>query len=226
MNPLRFQFFDQHIANWENLKVLDVGCGGGFTCEYLARRGANVFGIDQSSKCIAVASEHSKILNYRIDYQLGHSENLPYLDSFFDVIICVDVLEHVESIEQTLSQIQRVLKPAGMFCFDTINKTIKSRVVMIWLLEMILKEIPCGIHDWNKFVSPSQLDKFLAQNSFSNIKISGFHLFGTTLWEHFLAYRQYKKTGDFSVKFNDDISLMYIGVAEKSSCTSASASFT
>ncbi|MBW4549892.1 MAG: bifunctional 2-polyprenyl-6-hydroxyphenol methylase/3-demethylubiquinol 3-O-methyltransferase UbiG [Aphanocapsa sp. GSE-SYN-MK-11-07L] len=215
LNPLRFKFFDQHIEHWKTLNVLDVGCGGGFTCEYLAARGANVFGIDQSAECIAVASNHSKTSDFHIEYKLGYSESLPYPDSFFDVVVCVDVLEHVASLEKSLLQIQRVLKSGGFFFFDTINKTIKSRVIMIWLLEMILKEIPCGIHDWNKFISPSHLESLLVDNNFSNIEISGFHVLGTTLWEHFLAYRQYKKSGDFSVKFDADTSLMYIGAAKK-----------
>ncbi len=215
LNPLRFQYFDQHIANWENLTVLDVGCGGGYTCEFLVRRGVNACGIDQSAACIAVATKHSQALNYCIDYQQGYSEHLPYPDNFFDVVICVDVLEHVASLEKTIAQIGRVLKPGGCFCFDTINKTLKSRLVMIWILEIILQEIPSGIHDWQQFVSPSQLESLLSINRFTNIEITGFHLFGTNLWEHFLAYKQYKKTGDFTAKFNDDISLMYIGVAQK-----------
>lgn len=146
LNKPRFEFFDRYVPHWQGLKALDVGCGGGFTCD-MATRGVRVSGIDQSMKCIVKAQEHAVISRLDIEYVQGFAEELPYADNTFDVVVSVDVLEHVANLDKTISEIFRVLKPRGLFFFDTINKNLKSRIVMIWLLENILREIPHGIHD-------------------------------------------------------------------------------
>ena len=215
LNPLRFQYFDRHIANWSNLRVLDVGCGGGFSCEFIAARGAQVFGIDQSQNCIATAQAHAAASGFEINYEYGFAECLPYPANYFDVMLCVDVLEHVAQLKQTIAEIHRVLKPGGMFCFDTINRTFRSQIIMIWLLEEILQEIPLGIHDWKKFIKPEELKSLMQHSGFTDIEIKGFNLFGNTLWDYFVAYLHYKKTGGFNVKINNDTSVMYIGKAIK-----------
>ncbi|MEM9808525.1 MAG: bifunctional 2-polyprenyl-6-hydroxyphenol methylase/3-demethylubiquinol 3-O-methyltransferase UbiG, partial [Cyanobacteria bacterium P01_D01_bin.56] len=178
LNPLRFEYFDRVIPDWQGLKVLDVGCGGGYTCEFLAQRGAVVTGIDQSAACIEVAKDHSKQMGLTIDYRVGVGENLPFEDDSFDGVVCVDVLEHVESPAATVAEIGRVLKPGGVFCFDTINRTWQSRWLMIWLLEDVLRQIPQGVHDWEKFVQPEELDKFLVEAGFTKVTMQGFDLFG------------------------------------------------
>ncbi|MGJ3250451.1 MAG: bifunctional 2-polyprenyl-6-hydroxyphenol methylase/3-demethylubiquinol 3-O-methyltransferase UbiG [Elainellaceae cyanobacterium] len=215
LNPLRFQYFDRHIKNWQELRILDVGCGGGFTCEFLAARRAIVSGIDQSASCIATATAHARQSNLAIAYQHGYSEALPYPNQSFDAVICVDVLEHVMNVSQTLREIERVLKPGGFFCFDTINRTLKSRMVMIGLLEYVLNEIPIGIHDWHKFICPHDLIDTLTQLGFIDIDISGFNLFGSTPLEMACAYWRYKKTGGFTLSLDRDTSVMYIGIARK-----------
>jgi 2-polyprenyl-6-hydroxyphenyl methylase/3-demethylubiquinone-9 3-methyltransferase len=215
LNLPRFQYFDRYIANWQGLKVLDVGCGGGFTSEFLAARGAIVSGIDQAQKCIVKAKEHAVQHNLNIDYQHSVAENLPYEDNSFDVAICVDVLEHVRNLKQTISEIYRVLKPGGFFGFDTINRTFKSKLVMIWLLEDILQEIPQGIHDWQKFIRPSELRQLMAENGLKDFDIRGFNVFGTGIFAKIAAYVHYKKTGSFKININEDLSVMYIGKAEK-----------
>jgi 2-polyprenyl-6-hydroxyphenyl methylase/3-demethylubiquinone-9 3-methyltransferase len=215
LNQPRFDFFDRYVSDWQGLKALDVGCGGGFSCEFMAQRGVVVSGIDQSAKCIAKAQEHAKISGFDIDYQQGFAESLPYWDNTFDVVTCVDVLEHVANVHKTISEIYRILKPKGLFLFDTINRNFKSRVVMIWLLEQILREIPQGIHDWNKFIRPAELTRVMQGNGFTNIEIKGFDLFGDTLSQNVLSYIRYKKTGGFKAKISDNTSLMYIGKAVK-----------
>ncbi|NEQ30482.1 MAG: 3-demethylubiquinone-9 3-O-methyltransferase, partial [Leptolyngbya sp. SIO4C5] len=100
LNPLRFQFFDRYVEDWQGLRVLDIGCGGGYTCEFLAQRGAQVWGLDQSAACIAAAQQHAAHLP--INYTTGVAEHLPYGDRQFDLVTCVDVLEHVEDLPQTL----------------------------------------------------------------------------------------------------------------------------
>lgn len=215
LNPLRFQYFDQSIPNWCGLKVLDVGCGGGFTCEFLAQRGAEVWGTDQSSACIEAAKAHAQQSQLDIRYRAGMAESLPWQTSYFDVVVCVDVLEHVKDPRQAIAEIARVLKPGGMFCFDTINRTARSRLIMIWLLENLLRQIPPGIHDWGKFITPQELTHWSQQAGLGNIHISGFNLFGSNVSEYIAAYRHYQRTGNFQARFDRDTRIMYIGTAIK-----------
>ena len=215
LNPARFQYFDHHISSWAGLKVLDVGCGGGFSCEYLARRGAIVHGIDQSPSCIAAAQKHASVSQLAIDYCHAYAESLPYPDQSFDVVVCVDVLEHVADLQQTIAEIHRVLKPGGMFCFDTINRTFKSKLIMIWLLEDWLRQIPRGIHDWQKFIKPKELQNLMVKKGFEAIEIQGFNVLGETVRENIEAYLHYRKTGAFKIRFSDNTSVMYIGKAKR-----------
>ena len=215
LNQPRFDFFDRYVGDWQGLKALDVGCGGGFSCEFLAKRGAVVSGLDQSAKCIAKAQEHAKNCQLKIDYQQGFAESLPYCDNTFDVVICVDVLEHVADFRKTVSEISRVLKPNGIFFFDTINRNLKSKFIMIWLLEYVLREIPLGVHDWKKFIRPAELKQVMHSNNFTQIEIKGFDLFGNSLYQNIFAYLFYKRTGSFQAKITNNDSLIYIGKAVK-----------
>lgn len=216
-NPLRFQFFDIYIPEWRQLKVLDVGCGGGFTCEFLAQRGAQVTGIDQSAACIEAANRHAIASNLNIDYCQSQAEQLPFDDATFDAVVCVDVLEHVESPQQTIAEISRVLKPGGQFCFDTINRTWQSRMVMIWLLENVLRQISPGIHDWNKFITPAELTDMAEQAGMQPLSITGFNMFGPPgLRDKWQTLRQYQRSGQLQISFDPQRDrIMYIGVATK-----------
>lgn len=215
LNQPRFEFFDRYVSNWQGLKALDVGCGGGFSCEFMAARGALVSGIDQSRKCIDTAQNHAAIQNLQIDYQQSLAENIPYPNNTFDVAICVDVLEHVEDWCKTISEIYRVLKPKGIFLFDTINRTFTSKMIMIWLLENLLKEIPQGIHDWKKFIQPREIIKVMQETGFTDIEIKGLDLFGKDLYSNILSYIRYKKTRGFQGEITNNTSLIYIGKAIK-----------
>ncbi|MGK7918562.1 MAG: bifunctional 2-polyprenyl-6-hydroxyphenol methylase/3-demethylubiquinol 3-O-methyltransferase UbiG [Trichodesmium sp.] len=245
LNQPRFKFFDRYISQWQELKVLDVGCGGGFSCEFIAQKGAITYGIDSSAKCIEAAQKHSCENSLDINYQVGIAEKLPYQDRTFDVVICVDVLEHVSDYCQVVSEIYRVLKPGGIFFYDTINRNFQSRFVMIWLMENFLKLIPQGVHDWDKFIQPEELNKLMLSRGFIDIEMKGFDLFGEigfllgelnylrnnlkfhkslptfigklvkVLQTNILNYRLYRKTGSFQVNINDDTSIMYIGKAKK-----------
>ncbi|TVQ12219.1 MAG: 3-demethylubiquinone-9 3-O-methyltransferase [Leptolyngbya sp. DLM2.Bin27] len=217
LNPLRFKYFDQIVPSWQGLKVLDVGCGGGFTCEFLAHLQAQVWGIDQSARCIAAAQTHAEAGGLPITYRCGVAEALPFESAAFDVVVCVDVLEHVADPQRAVAEVSRVLRPGGWFCFDTINRTARSRLVMIWLLENILRQIPAGIHDWEKFITPDELSTMLAQAGFGETQMDGFNLFGSTVGEIIAAYRRYQATGRFEARFDDDMRVMYIGAAVKGS---------
>jgi 2-polyprenyl-6-hydroxyphenyl methylase/3-demethylubiquinone-9 3-methyltransferase len=215
LNQPRFEFFDRYVKNWQDLKVLDVGCGGGFTCEFMAQKGAVVSGIDQSQKCIIKAQEHAKNSRFKINYLQGLAEDIPFSNSTFDIVTCVDVLEHVSDLNQTVLEIYRVLKPNGLFLFDTINRNFKSRVIMIWLLENLLKEIPQGVHDWHKFIQPKELQEVMENRGFADTSIKGFDLFGNNLSENIQSYFRYRRTGGFQAKITNNTDLMYIGKAVK-----------
>lgn len=215
LNPARFAFFDRFLTAWNDRSVLDVGCGGGFSCEFMAQRGAIVSGVDQSSACIESAKAHAIQGGLAIDYRWGVAENLPFESEQFDCVVCVDVLEHVADLQKTIQEIQRVLKPEGLFFFDTVNRTFKSRLVMIWLLENLLQEVPPGIHDWNKFIKPQELIELMQQAGFSAIEIQGFNLFGESILDNIQAYFYYRKTQKFQVSISPNQSLMYIGKATK-----------
>ena len=245
LNQPRFQFFDRYISQWQGLKVLDVGCGGGFSCEFMAKKGTITYGIDSSAKCIKAAQRHSCENSLDINYKIGVAEKLPYQDHTFDVVICVDVLEHVSDYYQVVSEIYRVLKPGGIFFYDTINRNFQSRFVMIWLMENLLRLIPQGVHDWNNFIQPEELKELMLSLDFVEIEMKGFDLFGeigyllgelnifrknlkfdksfpvfmgklVQVWKaNILNYQLYQKTGSFQVSLNEDMSIMYIGKAKK-----------
>lgn len=216
LNPLRFQYFDRFIPNWQGLKVLDVGCGGGYTCEFLAQRGAKVTGIDPSAACIKAAESHAEEMGLTIDYHVGMGETLPFKNDRFDVVVCVDVLEHVQSVAATVTEISRVMQAGGLFCFDTINRTWQSRWLMIWLLEDVLRQIPRGIHDWYQFVPPEELHQQLVHAGFSQVTLQGFDLFGRTPLAQISNLIHFLQTGGFQVQFDNNTGVMYIGTAQLS----------
>ncbi len=213
LNPLRFLFFDQFVSDWRNLRVLDVGCGGGYTCEFLARRGAQLTGIDRSAPCIAAARSHANASGLSIDYHVGRAEELPFAAGSFDVVVCVDVLEHVDQPDAVIAGIARVLAPGGTLCFDTINRTVRSRLTMIWLLETLLRLIPAGVHDWRRFVPPGELRRWLEASGFSAISMRGMDLFGRGPLRTLGRLLHYRRTGGFQVDFDHDLAVMFIGVA-------------
>jgi len=222
-NKSRFDFFKNYVPNWKGIKVLDVGCGGGLACEFLAKLGANVSGIDLSINSIKAAQEHAKNSNLEINYQCGVAENLPYNENTFDIVLCFDVLEHVADLKIVISEIYRVLKKDGIFLFDTVNRTFKSKLIMIWLLEDVLKQLPKGLHDWNKFIKPHELIGFLERTGFTDVVIKGFDLTDGTnfktlrdiVWKGLSNQRGSEKTELFKIQINEDSSVCYIGKAVK-----------
>lgn len=222
LNQSRFKFIDHYIHNWQQLKVLDVGCGGGLACEYLARQGAMVSGVDLSSNSIEVAIEHGQIHQLDINYRVGAAEDLCYIDQSFDVVLCFDVLEHVADVSMTISEISRVLKKGGLFFFDTLNRNLKSKVVMIWLLEDFLGQIPRGLHDWRKFIRPEEVIKLLQSHGFGEIVMQGFDFTNGTslmaLWNLLWGglHRQNSQSELFKIQINQDTSISYICKALKS----------
>jgi len=154
--PGRLKWFDRHI-DWHGRQVLDLGCAGGFMAEALAARGAHVTGIDPASEAIDAARAHARASGLRIGYDVGVGEALPYDDAGFDAVVCVDVLEHVTDLHKVLSEVTRVLRPGGMFLFDTINRNPLARLVTITIAEDVLRLLPRGTHDPAMFIKPREL---------------------------------------------------------------------
>jgi len=161
--PGRLMFFDRHI-DWSGKGVLDIGCAGGFMSEAIAKKGARVTGIDPAKEAIAAARQHARDTGLDVRYDIGVGEDMPYADASFDAAVCVDVLEHVKSLPQTISEIARVLKPGGVFAFDTINRNPIARLATITMAEDILRLLPKGTHDPAMYIRPSELLHEFAQN--------------------------------------------------------------
>ena len=181
-NPIRIKYIKDTIVSefkikkdykpFKNLSILDIGCGGGLLSEPMARLGANVTGIDASYKNIQVAKYHSKKSKLKIDYYNCSPENLK-IKKKFDIILNMEIVEHVEDVEYFIKESSKFLKKSGVMFIATLNKTLKSYLFAIVGAEYILKWLPIGTHDWEKFVKPEYLTKICKKNSLILKKIDG-----------------------------------------------------
>ncbi len=173
-NPIRIKYIKENIINDFKLKnktkpldkidILDIGCGGGLLSEPMQRLGASVTGIDASIKNIKIAKLHAKKNKLKINYLCSSPEKLK-INKKFDVILNMEVVEHVEDIEFFLNSCSKLLKKNGLMFVATINKTLKSYVFAIVGAEYVLKWLPIGTHEWEKFVKPEDLKNILKKNS-------------------------------------------------------------
>lgn len=161
VNPWRYGYFKRKLGglNPPGNAVLDVGCGGGYLAEEFARDGFRVTGVDPSANTIAAACRHAEQTGLPIEYRVGRGESLPFPDGAFDIAACCDVLEHVDDAERVVHEISRTLKPGGLFLFDTVNRTLRSKIVLIklwqdWNIGGFGQ--PDG-HVWEKFIKPAEL---------------------------------------------------------------------
>jgi len=173
MVPPRLAYFTPIVGDWHDKSVLDLGCGGGFMAEPLARQGAHVIGVDPSAPAIAMARRHAKIGGLSIDYRVGTGEHLPVAERAVDIVLCVDVLEHVRDLDAVISEIRRVLRPGGLFLFDTINRTWLARLVIVGLGERVLRLGPQGTHDPALFIKPEELRAKLKQRNLTVASLAG-----------------------------------------------------
>jgi 2-polyprenyl-6-hydroxyphenyl methylase / 3-demethylubiquinone-9 3-methyltransferase len=158
-------------------KILEVGCGGGLICEQLAQRGADMVGIDPSQGALDTAATHAqeRELSQHIHYQHGYAESLPFADGSFSAIVCFDVLEHVRDLKATIKEIARVLAPGGVFVFDTINRTLIARAVLIWYGENFPSGgLKPGIHNYHAFIKPVELQSLITANGLQVRELTGF----------------------------------------------------
>ena len=160
MVPARLRYFDK-LTEWTDKAVLDLGCAGGFMAEAIDDRGATVTGIDPAAEAIAAARAHAQ--DRQITYDVGVGEALPYGDASFDIVVCVDVLEHVKDLGKVLAEVFRVLRPGGLFLYDTINRNPIARLATITIAEDILCLLPKGTHDPAMFIKPDELRMALEQ---------------------------------------------------------------
>jgi 2-polyprenyl-6-hydroxyphenyl methylase/3-demethylubiquinone-9 3-methyltransferase len=169
----RMTWFREVAGSWENRRVLDLGCAGGFMAEAIAHEGGTVVGVDPAAAAIEAARLHAAAQGLAIRYEVGRAEAIPLPDRSVDRIVCVDALEHVEDLARSCREIARVLVPEGVFLFDTVNRTRLSRWMMIGLFERLLPVLPRGTHDPAKFIRPTELRSLLEPLGFSGIRFTG-----------------------------------------------------
>ena len=156
MVPGRLRWFDRFM-DWDGAAVLDLGCAGGFMAEEMTTRGARVTGIDPAADAVAAARARAAQVGQDIRYDVGVGEELPYDGGGFDAVVCVDVLEHVADLDRVLAEVARVLRPGGLFLFDTINRNPLARFATITMAEDVLRLLPKGTHDPAMFIKPAEL---------------------------------------------------------------------
>ena len=181
-NPIRIKYIRENIISSFKLKnktkplsglnILDIGCGGGLLSEPLSKMGAKVTGIDASKKNIKIAKLHSKKNKLKINYICASPEKLN-IKKKFDVILNMEIVEHVEDIDFFLKSCSKLLKKNGLMFIATINKTLKSYVFAIVGAEYVLRWLPIGTHEWEKFVKPEDLKKILMKYNLSLNKFDG-----------------------------------------------------
>ena len=201
-NPIRIQYIKENIIKNFNLQknneplsginILDIGCGGGLLSEPMSRLGASVTGIDASEKNIQIAKLHSKKNKLKINYICSSPERIN-VKKKFDVILNMEIVEHVEDIELFLKSSSNLLKKNGLMFIATINKTLKSYIFAIVGAEYILRWLPIGTHEWEKFVKPEDLKKILYKNNLSLSKLNGMNFD--------IIKDQWKISNDLSVNY-------------------------
>jgi 2-polyprenyl-6-hydroxyphenyl methylase/3-demethylubiquinone-9 3-methyltransferase len=178
--PARIGYFRGVLARRRGaavagLRVVDVGCGGGFLAEEFAALGCRVTGIDPSPVSVGAARAHAAQRGLRIGYLAGIGEELPVSDASFDVACCCDVLEHVTDVERVIAEVARALAPGGLFLFDTVNRTLRSRLLVVkavqeWRLTRITD---VALHDWDMFITPAELTAVLRRHGLAPGEITG-----------------------------------------------------
>jgi len=183
LNPVRLAFLRNHLcdhfgrkptdpAPLAGLRLLDIGCGGGLLCEPLARLGAQVTGIDASKRNIAAARLHAEGSGLAIDYRCTAAEELAAGERF-DAVLAMEIVEHVADVALFLDVTARLTRPGGALALASLNRTAKSYALAIIGAEYILRWMPRGTHDWNKFVTPAEAARSLRKNHLAVTRLTG-----------------------------------------------------
>ncbi len=183
-NPIRLSFIrdtaaahfgrnPKSVRPFSGLKLLDVGSGGGLLCEPMTRLGFDVVGIDPTEKSVAIARAHSEAAGLGITYRVATPEALAREDGRYDVVLDMEVVEHVPDIRGHLRACASLLNPGGLMFVATLNKTLKSFALAKVAAEYVLRWLPPGTHDWNKFVDPKTLARLLEESGLNPLKTQG-----------------------------------------------------
>ena len=202
-NPIRIEYITEKIKQHfkivdkktnflSDLKILDIGCGGGLISEPMARLGGKVTGIDASEKNIKVAKVHSEKNKLKIDYINKSPEQLDDVEKF-DIILNLEIVEHVENVDFYIKSCYNLLKKDGLMFTATLNRSLMAYLKAIIGAEYILRWLPIGTHDWNKFVKPEELEKKLTDLNFTITSLTGL-TFNP-------IFQEWKKTKDMSVNY-------------------------
>ncbi len=193
MNPVRLSYITQQICAefdrtldtehpFSNLRILDIGCGGGLLCEPMARLGATVVGVDAAERNIPVAMAHAGQSGLAIDYRHTTAEALAASGETFDVILNMEVVEHVADPLAYLTACRQLLKPGGLHLCSTINRNAKSFAMAIVGAEYVMRWLPKGTHEWNKFITPDELFKLMLQAGMKPVDRKGYQ-FNPVTWK-------------------------------------------
>lgn len=211
LNPARLEFIWKQIAEvyglsenplkpYIGLQIIDVGCGGGILSEPLARCGAHVTGIDAGEKAVAAAQQHAANQKLVIDYHRATVEECVEWGESYDVVIAMEVVEHVTNVQDFISSLAKLTKSGGLMILSTINRTFKSYAVAILGAEYILRLLPRGTHDWHRFLMPSELAQHCRHANVEIMDIQG------------MRFRSWQR--EFALS-KDDLSVNYLLSARK-----------
>jgi 2-polyprenyl-6-hydroxyphenyl methylase / 3-demethylubiquinone-9 3-methyltransferase len=231
-NPVRVGYSKKILERLkiipEGKSALEVGCGGGILTEEISCLGFSTTGIDPSLKSITTASEHAIVNGLKINYINGTGEALPFPDSTFDIVFCCDVLEHVQHLGKVISEISRVLKPGGVFIYDTFNRTFLSNLIAIKVLQDWKRWaiMPPHLHEWKMFIKPGEMKRLLSQNQLTWKEHIGImpDISVLRIWRYlYLRAKGYLNYDEFGQKFRMTESpltnVMYMGYAIKNELT-------
>jgi 2-polyprenyl-6-hydroxyphenyl methylase/3-demethylubiquinone-9 3-methyltransferase len=199
INPCRLDYITAQIAAefardlgqerpFAGLRVLDIGCGGGLLCEPMARLGATVTGVDAAARNIPVARIHAGQSGLAIDYRVGTAEDLVAAGERFDVVLNMEVVEHVPDPLAYLTACRRLLRPGGLHVCSTINRNPKSYLMAIIGAEQVMRWLPRGTHEWKKFITPDELYALLTSAGMRPVDRKGM-VFNPLTWSFFLSGR-------------------------------------
>ncbi len=175
INDLRIKFILSKVKKSIKKKsILDVGCGGGLATEPLAKKGAEVIGIDENNNNLKQAKKHALEKSLKINYINTSFDNfIKNNKKKFDLILCLEVIEHVDNYKKTLEQITKIIKPGGFLILSTINRSLKSLIFAKYIAEYLLNWIPIGTHEFKKFLKPSEISNFLEMKNLKIVDIKG-----------------------------------------------------
>ncbi|MEL6607279.1 MAG: bifunctional 2-polyprenyl-6-hydroxyphenol methylase/3-demethylubiquinol 3-O-methyltransferase UbiG [Pseudomonadota bacterium] len=199
LNPCRLDYITRQIAAefdrdlskpqpFEGLRLLDIGCGGGLLCEPMARLGATVIGADAAERNIPVAKVHAEQSGLTIDYRHTTAEAMAEAGEQFDVVLNMEVVEHVADPLAYLTACQQLLRPGGLHICSTINRNPKSYLMAIIGAEHIMRWLPKGTHEWDKFITPDELFDLISEAGLTPVDRTGF-VFNPLSWTWSLSDR-------------------------------------